>query len=570
MKLRAEFFTRMLFSALVDADFLDTERHFHPERSAARKGVPPLDVLWQRLKASQERLSGKGTDTLSHIRHEVYLRCLEAAFSPPGVFRLTVPTGGGKTLSAMAFALTHALEHGQHRVIVSIPYTSIIEQTARVYSDIFGEDAVLEHHSEVDWQAEDEDAATSSQRWARLASENWEAPIVVTTNVQLFESLLSNRPAPCRKLHNVASSVIILDEVQTLPPETLAPILDVLRELVDHYHVSVVLCSATMPAFEGEVGSFAFRGVREIIPNAVEHFQALKRVNYELPPPAESWSWGRVAEEMQREERCMAVVNTKADSLALLDALDDAEALYLSTHLCGAHRRRVLDEVERRLRDGNPCRLVTTQVVEAGVDLDFPMVLRAMGPLDRIVQAAGRCNREGRMKNPGRVVIFRPEEGGLPLGAYKVGSQLTEGLLSNPQADLFNPALYRTYFQRLFPARNLDASGVQKARELLDFPEASARFRLIEDSTVPAVVRYQPKVEELLDRVRRNEEEPRKLFRQLQPYVVNVWRRDVERLRQSGLLLLVREGLWEWGGKYDPVRGVGVAQAGIDPESLVY
>ncbi|MFW6206810.1 MAG: CRISPR-associated helicase Cas3', partial [Gemmatimonadota bacterium] len=308
-----------------------------------------------------------------------------------------MPTGGGKTLSGMGFALRHALVHGFERVIVAIPYTSIIEQTADTYRGVFG-DGVLEHHSAVASEAhEDADPVSWHQLWRRLAAENWDARIVVTTTVQLFESVFANRPAPCRKLHNLVGSVLILDEAQTLPSHHLAPILAALSELTAHYRMSVVFCTATQPAVSAQPYAQVFEAAREIVPAPGTYFAALRRVTYEVPASSERWSWQRVADEMRRSDQCLAVVNTKADALALLEVLDAPEVLHLSTNLCGAHRREVLADVRERLQSGRPCRLVSTQVVEAGVDLDFPLVLRAVGPLDRIVQAAGRCNREGSL-----------------------------------------------------------------------------------------------------------------------------------------------------------------------------
>lgn len=558
MKLRIEFFLRMLFSTLVDADFLDTECHFYPDQAGLRCGAAALADLWQRLEGSQASLSRKADDTLNRIRHDVYLKCIVAADMEPGFFRLTVPTGGGKTRSGMAFALRHALKHGLRRVIVAVPYTSITEQTADVYRGIFGEEAVLEHHSEAEWRTDDDEGPTSPHTWARLASENWDAPIIVTTTVQLLESLFSNRPGRCRKLHNIAGSVVILDEVQTLPTGLLRPILHVLSELVAHYRVSVVLCSATLPAFQEEVGSFALKNVREIVPNPESLFQALRRVDYELPAGGAQWTWARVAEEMRRAERCMAVVNTKGDALALLDALGkDADALHLSTLLCGAHRRDVLREVRDRLNKGAPCRLVTTQVVEAGVDLDFPLVLRAMGPLDRIVQAAGRCNREGRLQGMGRVVVFEPEGGKLPRGVYETATAITRGMLNRGKPDLFDPSLYREYFRSLFTARDLDIKRVQKAREMFDFPAVAERFRLIADDTVPIIVRYPPDediVEALLELLHRRGEDIRKTMQMLKPYIVDVCRWGLEQMKH--LVTEPRPGLYLWEGKYDSVRGM--------------
>jgi CRISPR-associated endonuclease/helicase Cas3 len=568
-KRRFELFLRMVFSALVDADFLDTEGHFEPEQAAQRSHGVGLGEFWRRFERAQATFSGQKQGQLNEIRHEIYQACLRAADRPPGMFSLTVPTGGGKTRSGMAFAPRHAFAHSFERVIVAIPYTSIIEQTVDIYRDIFGTESVLEHHSAVTPHDDPSDPLSYQEVWARLASQNWDAPIVVTTTVQLFESLFANRPSSCRKLHNIARSVIILDEVQTVPSELLTPILDVLQDLVDHYHVSVLLCTATQPALQHGPYLRGLRGVREIIVDPAQYFAALKRVRYELPEPDERWTWERVAREMQSRDQSLAIVNTKQDALRLLDALHDPEAFHLSTLLCGAHRRDVIQEIRRRLAAGELCRVVSTQVVEAGVDLDFPLVLRAFGPLDRIVQAAGRCNREGRHA-AGRVVIFVPEEGALPPGAYKTGTDTAVSLLNRPGADLHDPVLYRTYFERLYQAIDLDKKRIQDRREALDYPEVAQRFRLIEDDTAPIVVRpdkYRHEVDTLLRLLRHAEETPRWLLRRLQPYIVGARTRLIPDYHREGLLNEVAPGVWEWLGQYDVVRGLSVANR--NPADLV-
>ncbi|MCS6805827.1 MAG: CRISPR-associated helicase Cas3' [Acidobacteriota bacterium] len=569
LKRKLEFFLRMVFSALVDADFLDTERHFHPERSQLRGQWSGLDDLWKQFEADQDKRFGNQPPTrLNRIRQEIYQLCVQAAQQMPGIFSLTVPTGSGKTRSGLAFALQHAMHHKLDRVIVAIPYTSIIEQTADVYREIFSDDLVLEHHSAVITEQDLADPLSQKEVWSRLASQNWDAPIVVTTTVQLFESLFSNRPSACRKLHNIARSVLILDEVQTLPPELLTPILDVVQELAAHYDVSIVLCTATQPAFQDGPYLKGLQNVREIIPDPSRYFDQLRRVDYDFDHD-KRWTWEQVAEEMRSTKQCLAVVNTKRDALQLLDALNDSEAFHLSTLLCGAHRRDILKEVQRRLKAGEQCRLVSTQVVEAGVDLDFPVVLRAVGPLDRIVQAAGRCNREGRLE-AGRVVVFWPAEGGTPPGTYRTGMDTALSLLCDPMADLDDPNLYRTYFERLYQAVSLDKKGIQNLRQALDYPEVAQRFRLIEDDTAPVIVRpekYRHEVDNLLHTLQGEAEVPRWVLRRLQPYIVNVRSRLIPEYFKEGFLQEITSGLWEWLGRYDNVRGLVAANR--DPSELV-
>jgi CRISPR-associated endonuclease/helicase Cas3 len=584
-----EFFLRMAFSALVDADHLDTERHFDPERTEERGGAPHIADLTDRLEEAQAALSGHKSDRVNRVRDEVYRDCLAAASLAPGFFRLTVPTGGGKTRSGLAFALGHALVHGLRRVIVAVPYLTITDQTADVYRTVLGDDrAVLEHHSGANTKDDHDGASTPEAMWRRLATQNWDAPVIVTTTVQLFESLLGRSPSACQKLHRVARSVIVLDEVQTLPPPVLEPILRVLQELVASYGVSVVLCTATQPAFASAPGFEQLTDVREIVPDPARHFHALARVHYEWPALAEPWPWSRVADEMRDSPRCLAIVNTKTDALALLDALDDPDALHLSTLLCGAHRRDLLTLIRRRLELGNPCRVVSTQVVEAGVDLDFPVVLRALGPLDRIVQAAGRCNREGRLVR-GRVVVYRPEGGGMPPGPYRAASDLTGNLLRGSVPDMNDPAIFEHYFGSLFPLLSLDAKGVQPLRAHLEYETVAEVFRLIDDDTVSVIVpyrglpgaeaaaagletvRHERRVEHLVTDLehlpaRRNFGAIRRLLTQAQPYMVSLRRRHADQAKAQGLLTELPGGVWHWNGGYDPVRGLVAPR---DPEEFV-
>lgn len=549
-----EFFVRMLFSALVDADFLDTERHFSDEAAATRGQSPDLSHLWQRFEAFHGSIAA-GDDPVSEVRRVVYEACLRAAGQPPGIFRLTVPTGGGKTLSSLGFALRHALAHGMRRVVVAVPYTTITEQTAGVYRAALGGDqSVLEHHSAIDPAQIDEQ--TEGGLWGRLASENWDAPVVVTTTVQLFDSLFARSTSKCRKLHRLAGSVIIIDEAQSLPPHLLAPILDALRTLCARYHTTVVICTATQPAFDDAPGFRGLVGVTEIAPDPPALFQALRRVRYEVPD-GEGWSWGRVADEMRTAESALAIANTVGDSLELFNALDDPNAFYLSTLLCGKHRRQVLDEIRRRLRDGEGCRLVSTQVVEAGVDLDFPLVLRAVGPLDRIVQAAGRCNREGRLA-AGRVVVFRPAEGKLPPGSYTTATYETEALLRGATADFDDPELYHRYFRGFFGKVNLDERKIQELRGALRYEEVAKQFRMIADDTESVVVPYDDAAKRLLASSRHVSTLSRGLLRALQPYMVSVRRWQLDRYRREGLVQEVRPGLLEWLGSYDAQRGLSV------------
>lgn len=575
----AEFFLRLVYSALVDADSLDTEAHDLGGKPSERGSTAKLTDLWSRYEAFLANQPPVTDSPVNRVRREVYDACRRAASSSRGVFRLTVPTGGGKTRSAMAFALRHGIEHDLRRVIVAVPFTTITQQTAHVYRDIFenGSDAVpivLEHHSAategVGKARDDEDSFAPDAVWQRLAAENWDAPIVVTTTVQLFESLFSNRRGKTRKLHNLAGSVIILDEAQALPPGLLSPILDGLRQLTENYGASVVLSTATQPAFEC-IREFREVTACEIVPESayLRHFETLSRVEYEWRTD-KAYEWHEVAEWMRDERSTLAVVNTKRHATELLDALNDPDALHLSTLLCGAHRRDVMQEIKGRLDLGYACRVVSTQVVEAGVDLDFATVFRAEGPLDAVIQVAGRCNREGRLENLGRVVVFRSPDDASPPGVYRSGRDIVRTMQNLPGFDLDDPATVRRYFEWLSDvAVDPDEEGIQRLRCALDFPSVADKFRMIPDDSYDVVVDYPAssarEIEALVELLRTHVRPARDIMRELHPYTVSLHRSEAERLRGQGLIEEVMPRLGRWHGDYDRVRGIREA----DPERIV-
>jgi CRISPR-associated endonuclease/helicase Cas3 len=569
----AEIFFRLMFSALVDADYLDTEAHFSADRALTRgPTVSPADLI-PSLVEHIESLSAGRSGPVADARRTVYESCLAAAAEPTGVFRLAAPTGSGKTLAAMAFGLHHAVTHAQERIVVAVPFISITEQTSDVYRGVFEtggrRNVVLEHHSGVQHDQHGDDFQPS-QVWSRLAAENWDAPIVVTTTVQLLESLFANGPSRCRKLHRLANSVLVIDEAQALPPHLLKTILDGLRELTAHYGTTVVISTATQPAFE-VIPEFRDVPSLDILPDAGLLFDALRRVDYawRVDP---ALTWDQAAQRLAGEPQGLAILNTKRDALALLDALADPEALHLSTLLCGAHRRATIAEARRRLRINDPCRLVTTQVVEAGVDIDFPFVMRALGPLDSVIQAAGRCNREGRL-NRGRMFVFRPAEGGIPPGAYRTGTDVTGSLLGRGDLDPDNPDASTEYFRLLFASVDTDRERIQPLREALNYPEVAARFRMIDDSTESVVITdYGTEAEkravwQALARLTEGAPEARRIRRFLQPYLVSVRSQQAESYRRMGLIRPITAGLGEWMGRYDTVRGLQPEDR--DPDELV-
>ena len=589
--LKQELFTRMVTSALVDADFLDTEFHFGQERPKAREHDLDIPKLWERFETGREKLLEKQRDSgkvtaphVQKVRDEVYQECLKAAVGKPGVYRLTVPTGGGKTLSGLAFALKHALVNDLRRVIVAIPFTSIIDQNAKVYREVLGADAVLEHHSAFDTktrkdgteqQTEDAELKQSSALRLQLATENWDVPLICTTFVQLFESLFARKTSKLRKLHRIANSVIVLDEVQTLPPDLRGPTLDVLRTLVDDYGVSLVFCTATQPAFETDELTEAFKGIpqTEIVPQFAQHFEELTRVRFEKHPLyPQPVCWTCLARELKDETQSLTILNTRRDALALIRELQRRKVshlYHLSTLMCGAHRKDVLAAINTRLdsKDKPAVRLVSTQVVEAGVDLDFPVVYRALAPLDRIIQAAGRCNRNGNRPEKGRVVIFQTTSGKAPKGPYQKGIEKAHTILETVQdvdKELNGAEVIRRYFTALYKDVGQDELNVQPLRRDMEYRKVAETYRLIREDTVSIIVPYG----DYLPALEQWERFPsRKSWRELQPYVVSIYTHEVRNLKNAVRELQEGVYLFEAVDKYDQLTGLPIDS---DPADLIY
>lgn len=538
------FLVRLLLGALVDADRLDTERHGSPLTKTAlrqqhRSEQGEMASLLGRLQAAQDAKTAQDAQSpqsINALRRQMYADALAHAENEPGFFRLTMPTGGGKTLTSLAFALKHAQSRGLRRVIYAVPFTTIIEQTANVFRAVLeraGEFKVLEHHSNLEVNAQPEGQERQSTA-AELATENWDAPVIVTTTVRLFqETLFGTRTAQLRRLHNVTGSVIVLDEAQSLPTHLLQPTLDALQFLVKHGGCSVVLCTATQPALNEDLGFPSLRNVRDLVPDAARYFQALTRVNYRFRT-TEPTAWADLAEELRREGQALCVVNTRQHAHDLYTLLgDDPAHFHLSTNMCPAHRGRELASIRRRLATGQPCRVVSTQLIEAGVDVDFSRVYRAMGPLEAIVQAAGRCNREGRLA-AGQVVVFLPEDHKLPRGDYEVRESLARSELAR-NADLHDPDVFAPYFREVYRrvslAPKVQILGGEKAfgdaHAGLYFEQVAAAYRMIAGDTVGVIVRgYDAeRVDQLLATIRdaRIKDQRRDAWRELQRYTINVY-----------------------------------------------
>lgn len=529
---RLEMWIRMLFSCLCDADFLDTEAFYDLGRSQLRAGWAPLDVLEPRITRHGDALeSGAPPTAVNAVRREIRAAAIASAELPPGFFTLTVPTGGGKTLTAMEFALRHARRHGLQRVIVAVPLTAILEQNAEVYREALGDDAVLEHHSSVDI----DDPRRETPR-TRLASENWDAPVVVTTTVQLFESLFANRTSRCRKLHNAVRSVIVLDEAQALPPHLLTAILDGLSTLVRDYGVSVVISTATQPAFNRRPGfPQGIEGAREIVPAGTRAFERLRRVRVDWPRDDSRLDWPQLAELLAEHPDVLAIVHLRRDARELTRHLDERlgerSTVHLSALMCPSHRSRLLHDMKAARRAGKPTRVVSTQLIEAGVDVDFPVVFRAMGGLDSIAQAAGRCNREGRLAE-GQVRVFRaPTQP--PLGLPRTALAVTQSMLSVAPPLIDDPSAFERFFSELYPVVNLDRHGLQQARAELRFRDVGQHFRMIDDDWSAPVVVPWGDAEALLDEWRVAGAN-RATWRKLQRLTVNVPKQARDRWLANG------------------------------------
>jgi CRISPR-associated endonuclease/helicase Cas3 len=569
--LSLEFFTRLIFSCLVDADRLDAAywEEIKTNPAILARLSPKLDAekLLTSVLAERDRKRRNNPDSpLSQTRNRIFDAALAQADKPRGFFSLTVPTGGGKTLAAMAFALAHAKRHALRRIIVVIPYLSIIEQNAAEYRNILDPDnqnLVLECHSSVKPR---DNANEEENSTLELLAENWDAPVIITTSVQFLESLFAAAPSRARKLHNIANSVVIFDEVQTLPTHLLSPVLNVFRELVDAYGVSFVFSSATQPAFRYSPGlqdGFRPNEITEIAPTPDKLFTELRRVNYHLPCADETLDWDALADRLAAEQQVLCVVNLTRHARDLWENMDrkitdkNAKPIHLSSAMCPAHRLAVIRHIRRCLKAGLPCRVISTQLIEAGVDVDFPVVWRAMGPLDSLTQVAGRCNREGKLKDKngewrrGEVHIFTPSDNKLPPGIYTtatgqanitlhgLGDQAAEELATNSK-------IFATYFSLLFQLVDTDhtkkgENTIQEDRQRFRFRDVAEKAVVIKDSGTPVIIPI-GYARHFIAELRSRKPLPnqprftRADLRRLQRYMVNVRQNDYNFFQTHGQL----------------------------------
>ncbi|WP_410510346.1 CRISPR-associated helicase Cas3' [Methanosarcina hadiensis] len=533
------FYTRMLFSCLVDADFLDTERFLSPDKFSLRGQYEPFDELFLKFdNYMKAKLSTSEENSINRYRREIYEQCIEKAELPPQIFSLTVPTGGGKTLSSMAFALNHLRKYKLNRILYVIPYTSIIEQNADVFREIFGNKNVLEHHSNYEPKNEKSESTDLSREKLKLSSENWDISIIVTTNVQFFESLFSNKVSRCRKLHNLAKSVIILDEAQMLPTGFLKPCLSALSELVVNYGSTVVICTATQPNLNGLLD----KNVKpvEIMRSPQELYEAFRRVHVtDLGDIDDS----DLSARLNVHKQVLCIVNTRKHAQKLYERLSESEGCYhLSARMCPVHRRMKLKKIKNLLKEGTECRVISTQLIEAGVDIDFPAVYRAISGVDSVCQASGRCNREGKLDS-GEVYVFRStEDYGKATHWQSRVAEIGRMIFDEWDDPLSLPAVNR-YFEKLY---SYEGDGLDKKKILPSFEErlreiafpfedVADAFNLIDNDTRDIIIPYDDKARSIIKHIQQTGF-PGRYIRNLQGYTVNIYVEEFKALEKSNTI----------------------------------
>lgn len=558
---------RMLFSCLVDADFLDTEAFMDKESSALRQNKDTLNDLLPLFENKLKDLKAKADcSEVNIIRNQIQQQCIEMADTRTGFYSLTVPTGGGKTLSSLVWAIKHAIKNGQKRVIIAIPYTSIIVQTASVLRSIFGEENVLEHHSCVDLeQIKDE----KLKEKMKLATENWGYPIIVTTNVQLFESMFSNKPSACRKLHNIVNSVIILDEVQTLPMDYLQPIVDSLKTYNKLFNVSFLFTTASQPVLSGLIEGCnpkaAFNGIdhiTEIIPDKFKLHDKLRRVRLSINN--EGKTYDEVAEMLSQHKRVLCIVNTRRDAKEIYERLpQEGITLHLSKMMCPDHISETIERVKTTLKDNKNeiIRVVSTQLIEAGVDIDFPVVFRQEAGLDSILQAAGRCNREGKNSLSTTYVFSLSKEHNLPKGDIQAANSARLNLGNGH--DWFAPETMISYFKQFYCRKeSFDKKDIRHylnhPTNNLSFQTAAKEFQLIEDDGVNVVVCWKNSMELVQQSLANGPSYM--LMKKLSKYMVDINKTDFKILMDMGVVNEKKEGLFvvDYKQQYDEHIGLRI------------
>ncbi len=571
-----EVFIRYLFSALTDSDWLSTEEHFEQDTFKMRIGdTLPVDVMINKLEDEFSKKSKEGE--INQLRNDARNQTLQKAHMPCGFYSLSLPTGMGKTLTSMAWALRHAKKNNLKRIIIVLPYINIIDQTAQVLKNIFGEEWVLEHHSsynEDDHNSRDvAESCSAIEKRKRLACENWDYPVIVTTTVQFFESLFSNRPSHCRKIHNIAEAVVIFDEVQTLPKEVVLPTLQMLKDVQAIMKTSFLFCTATQPAFEKRQGFDGISGICSLIDNPTALYKKTKRVEYHLLNDLKPIDYNGLLEAVMRiGNSALVIFNTKKVALEFYNCtknLGDWEKKYhLSTAMCPSHRKGVIKNIREDLEAEKKILVVSTQLIEAGVDFDFPVVFRAMAPLEAVIQSAGRCNREGKLGElGGKVFLFKLQDGGMPDKTYAACAGHAEEMIKQDIAQLHGHTIFNKYYASVISLYvNPDENNINEARKQFKFETVNDGYRIIRDITKGLYVyNYSDESRQLLHSLEYKEFLSRDDYRRMQAYTVQVYEHFIFQNRQ--MCKTMDQGFMVWYGNYYPQTGISVAP--IEADKLV-
>lgn len=568
-----ELFIRYLFSALTDSDWLSTEEHFDSDKSALRPGRT-LPIAFMLDKLEEEFATKSKAGEINELRNQARNQALEKALLSPGCYSLALPTGMGKTLTSLAWALQHAKQNNLKRIIIVLPYISIIDQTARELKKIFGEEWILEHHSSYN---EGQKSATDNnenysteQKRKQLACENWDFPVIVTTTVQFFESLFSNKPSKCRKIHNIAESVVIFDEVQTIPKEIVLPTLGMLDDVQVVMRASFLFCTATQPAYEKRPGFDGITSITPLIENPGILYDKTKRVTYHLLDDLAPVSCSRLADSVvDHDQSALVIFNTKKDALEFFTLMKSGEKwdakYHLSTAMCPVHRKKTIKDIKTDLEAKKKILVVSTQLIEAGVDFDFPLVFRALAPLESIIQSAGRCNREGKMDGFGNVFLFVLQNARYPNKTYKACAGYAAELILSDIEQLYSHNVFEKYYASVFTLYIDQAKqqGISNARKEFNFETVNDCYRYLDDHSEGLFIyNYNEESRQLLHSLQYKEFLSRDDYRAMQPFTVQAYENFIFQNRED--VKTSPHGFKIWYGNYDPDTGISVAPMEVD------
>lgn len=571
-----EVFIRYLFSALTDSDWLSTEKHFDKSISDIRPEMNlPIEEMINILETEFSKKSKEGE--INRMRNEARGQVLQKADQPCGFYSLSLPTGMGKTLTSIAWALKHAKSNNLKRIVIVLPFVNIIDQTAQILKDIFGSEWVLEHHSSFN----EDDTATGDDKGnyslidqrKKLACENWNYPIILTTTVQFFESLFSNRPSKCRKIHNIAESVVIFDEVQTLPKEVILPTLQMLKDVQAIMKTSFLFCTATQPAFEKRKGFDGIDNIHPLIENTAAMYEETRRVKYDMLNKLEPIDLSELLRATSDEgTSALVIFNTKKPALEFFKAANILATwenkYHLSTGMCPDHRKKVVKNIRDDLQAKRRILVSSTQLIEAGVDFDFPVVFRALAPLEAIIQAAGRCNRENTLgPSGGKVFLFKLHDSGMPDKTYSACANHAEEFLKMDIAQLHMPETFNKYYSQVVQLYvNPDQYNINQARNGFNFQTVNDSYRIIRDSTESLYMyNYSDESRYLFHSLEHKEFLSRDDFRKMQAYTVSVYRHFI--IKNGALCKTMPQGFMVWYGNYDPQTGISIEP--IEADKLI-